>query len=422
MSEYDNDLLREGILRAKVKEYDIARRYLERALNSSDDLQTRMHACFWLSEITADPVEKRKYLEEVLAIDRNHAQARRSLAILDGRLKPEEIIDPDRLPAPANGPRDVKADRFTCPKCGGRMVYAADGGSLVCEFCQRNQPLAQASAAGQDFLLAMATLKGHSEPVATQVFQCRGCGADFVLPPQVMTAACAYCGSDHIVALAESRDLVAPDAIIPMAFDQEQAAWRLVRWVEANRLEPEDKVQAPQGIYLPVWVFDTGGEIPWNGIQIRDKQRVEVPGLRSVHYYDLAVPATRKLAGLLAKILPGYNFPAAAAYDPRFLTGWLAEVYQVAMSDAALEARRMAVERVRREIESDEGHLLDLHYSPSNIAIESFRLALVPLWMTAVRLEGREYRVVINGQTGAVHGETPSRGLLDWLGSLVGVT
>jgi hypothetical protein len=80
----------------------------------------------------------------------------------------------------------------------------------------------------------------------------------------------------------------------------------------------------------------------------------------------------------------------------------------------------MAVERLRRGIALDEGYIQDLRYSPSNIAIESFQLVLVPLWMTEICLEGRDQRVVINGQTGAVHGETPQHGLLEWLGDLIG--
>lgn len=419
MSEYDNDLLREGILRVRVKEYDAARRYLERALESCDDVETRLHANFWLSEISTDLLEKRKHLEEVLAIDRNHAQARRSLAILDGKLKPEEIIDPDRLPAATEESRDVKVDRFTCPKCGGRMVYDATGHSLTCEFCQRAQTLVPTLTGGRDFLLAMATLKGHSEPVATQVFHCRGCGADFLLPPQTLTASCAYCGSDHVVILAGSRDLIAPDALIPMAFDQEQAVWQLVHWVEANTLELQGQVKAPRGMYLPAWNFVAGGDIPWNGFQVCNDKKVKVSGRESVHYANLATPATDKLPGLFAKMLPSYDFSSSVTYNPRYLAGWPAEVHQVTMSDAALEARRMAVERLRGGIRVDDGYVQELHYSPSNIAIESFQLVLVPLWITEIRLEDKEHPVLINGQTGAVLGKAPRRGLLDWLGDLI---
>jgi hypothetical protein len=205
-----------------------------------------------------------------------------------------------------------------------------------------------------------------------------------------------------------------------MAFDREQATQHLVHWVEANKLKPQGKVQALLGVYLPMWVFEAMGEIPWNGIKYRDKQRVAVSGRESIHYDDLIVPATSKLAGLAQKILSGYSLRAAIAFDPRYLAGWPAEVHELAMSDAALEARRMAVERIRTGIAIGEGDVQELRYSPSKIAIESFQLVLVPVWMTTVKLKEQAQRVIINGQSGIVHGETPSRGLLHWFDDLIG--
>ncbi len=139
--DYDNDLLREGILLFKVKEFAQARRYLERALSVADDPQTKAQANYYLAQLADDPVQKRHFIEETLAIDMTHAGARRMLAILDGRLDPASIVNPEALPAPSRGVQAVEVDRFTCPHCGGRMVYAPDGASLVCEYCSGQQQL-----------------------------------------------------------------------------------------------------------------------------------------------------------------------------------------------------------------------------------------------------------------------------------------
>ena len=56
-----------------------------------------MEACYWLSEVSDDPTEKRSLLEEILANNFGDARARRKLAILDGKIKPEEIVDPDNF-------------------------------------------------------------------------------------------------------------------------------------------------------------------------------------------------------------------------------------------------------------------------------------------------------------------------------------
>lgn len=417
MTDYDDRLLRQAIIHYKAGEFDSARNYLERALATADDDRTRLQAYFYLSEMAADPVSKRQYLEDVLAIDMAHADARRSLAILDGRLDPGEIVDPDALPAPAAGTVAARAERFTCPKCGGRMVYAPDGVSLFCEYCQREQSLrGGALEAEQDFFTAMASGRGHRKPVATQTFRCQGCGAEFLLAAQEMSAVCSYCDSAHVV--RQQRELAAPDAVIPLALEQDEAARRLAAWLEAKRIEPDGRPGVPRGLYLPVWTFDIVGSIPWKGYLVRNKRQVPVSDTHALHFDDIVVPAARRFPGLLEKALAGFDFAAVAPYDPRYLAGWPAEVYEIAMSDASLEARRVAVEQVHRIIRSEHGHVLGLEYSTTGISVDVFKLVLAPLWVGGYTCAGREYRAVINGVTGAVHGETPERGPLDWLGSL----
>jgi predicted RNA-binding Zn-ribbon protein involved in translation (DUF1610 family) len=412
-TEYDNDLLREGILRFKAQEFEAARNYIERALESGDDLQTQAQANFYLSKLTDDPVRKRKFLEQTLAIDLSHAEARRALAILDGKLKPEEIVDPDALHTPAIGTVAAQADRFTCPKCGGRMVYAPDGVSLVCENCQRTQE-------EQDFFVAMANGKGFRKTVSMKSFQCQGCGANFLLAPQEISATCAYCGSVHVIALDEVRDLVEPDAIVPMAFDQKQAALYLVQWVEENRLEPQGKVTLPRGLYLPVWTFEITGNIPWSGRVIRNKREVPVSGDKPVSLGNICIPASRNLSGLLEKTLADFGLSSAPVYDPCYLAGWPAEIYELAMSDASLEARQIAVEQVRTIIHDEFGHVINLGYSPSAIMVDSFKLVLIPVWVTEITAHDQTGRVLINGLTGSVHSEVPVRGLAGWIGNILG--
>ncbi len=410
--EYDNDLLREGILHFKSKDYAMARRYFERALAVADDLQTQAQANYYLSQVVDDPGQKRQFLEETLAIDMGHAAARRALAILDGKLKPAEIVNPEAIPAPVPGTQAAQANRFTCPKCGGRMVYSPDGTSLVCENCNRQQGLNTGTpGAEQDFFVAMANGKGFRKTISVKTFQCQGCGANFLLAPSELSATCAYCGSVHVIAMEKALELVEPDAVIPMAVDQEQAVLQLVKWAKKKRIEPPGRVGTPRGLYLPVWAFDLIGSLPWSGRVVKDKREMPVSGESPAVFNDVCIPGSRKLAGLLPKLLPEYSLATAPAYDPRFLAGWPAEVYEMTMSDAALEARRLSVEKVRRDIRAGHGNVIDLRYSASAISITSYRLILLPVWVTGYSFEERTLRVVINGQTGTVHGETPRHGL-----------
>ena len=58
------------------------------------------------------------------------------------------------------------------------------------------------------------------------------------------------------------------------------------------------------------------------------------------------------------------------------------------------------------------------------MAVESFKLVLVPVWMTELPFGGRGHLVLINGQNGIVASDLPDRkqkkgGLMEWLGDLL---
>jgi ribosomal protein S27AE len=418
-SEYDNDLLREGIFHYKVNEFDTARNYIERALENADDMQTRAQANYYLSLLSNNPVQKRKYLEETLAIDMTHAEARRDLAVMDGKLKASDIVDPDRMAVPVTGTVTVQTDRFTCPKCGGRMVYAPDGALLICEYCNRTQRLSTTTGGGeQDFIVAMADGSGQRSPVAVQTFRCQGCGATFILAPDEISATCAYCGSVHVVAQDEKQQMVLPDSILPMAFDQKQAAWQLVHWVEGMKITLQEQVQAPRGLYLPAWTFDIIGSIPWNGTVYRNKQEVPISGQKEINFNNVRILGSKNLADLMLKALPEFDLSQATAYDARFLAGWMAEVYDLPMADASLDARQIAVEHVRKMIRQEFGQIQNMGYSTSGIMVSGFKLILVPVWVTDIKIQDRSSRVLINGRTGSVHSEIPEHGLAGWLDAM----
>src|SRR5512146_759381 len=139
MSDDTRDLLVRGIAAFKAKEFGEARHYLEWLLHLDPPMDQRLDALMCLVEISHDPAEQRSLLEDALALDPADPRARRRLAILDGRLDPSQIVDPDHLPAApaplAPAAAETGARRFTCPNCGGRMVFTPDGQSLVCEYC-----------------------------------------------------------------------------------------------------------------------------------------------------------------------------------------------------------------------------------------------------------------------------------------------
>lgn len=435
-SDYAKELLRSGIIDAKTGSKDTACRYLDRAIYMAGSHDVLAEAWFWMSEVIDDPTEKRKALENCLSHDLHHTRARRSLAILDGKLKAGDVINPDKLPAAPDGLRETQADRFMCPKCGGRMAFSPDGSSLVCDYCTRQNPLGAGSGTEneKDFIVAMATMKGHGKPLQEQVFHCNGCGAEFILPPNQISSNCAYCDSPHVVSYEKTNDIIAPNSILPFVIDQKRATRVLIEWVEKNQIKPEKKVDLPRGVYLPMWTFDLGGEIDYSGEIVeyernaftgeRERKVTRVEDRYPVMVNDLALPASRKLSQVFMKLLPTFDLSALKEYDPRYLASWLAELYDVPMADASLDARSMAFKKIKKQMPHLLGNITLTRASSANMLVESFKLALLPVWMTELPFDGREHIILINGQNGTVASDLPEEedeqgGLFDFLADLL---
>lgn len=416
MNDYSKELLRSGIIEAKAGNLDSARRYLDRAIYMAGSPDVLAEAWFWMGEVVTDPTEKRKAYENCLSHDLRHARARRALAILDGKLKADELINPDKLPAAPEGLRNADAQRFMCPKCGGRMSFAPDGQTLVCEYCTRGQTLQTntfpAPAGEKDFILAMATARGHGKPLQEQVFHCNGCGAEFILPPKQISASCVYCDSPHVVSLEKTKDLLAPDGIIPHVFDQKRAVKLLIDWVEGNNIKPEKKVDLPRGLYLPLWTFDIGGAIDYTGEMMQtdeatfgnysEKKAIRITDQYPIMVDDLALPASRKPSAVFVKMIPTFDMKSIKPYDPRFLASWPAEIYDVPMADASLDARSQTYKKYKAQLPHLVNNVTIVHTSSANLMVESFKLNLLPVWMTELPFDGREHLVLINGQSGIV--------------------
>src|SRR5215216_3632751 len=434
-SNYDKELLRSGIIDAKAGNRESARRYLDRAVYISNDHDVLAEAWFWMSEVIDDKVEKRKALENCLTHDLRHARARRSLAILEGKLKANEMINPDKLLLAPEGLRAANAERFMCPKCGGRMSFAPDGQSLHCEYCSRSQKFSvvqPGSANEKDFLIAMATVRGHGKPLDQQVFHCEGCGCEFILPPSQISSTCVYCGSPHVVNWESEEQLLAPDGIIPHAFDQNRAGKILSEWVQVNRIKLEKHMDMPRGVYLPLWTFDLGGMIDYVAETVDDSEvqyrrmpkTVRISDSYPVQVNDIPIPASRKLSALFLKLIPTFELRGVKPYDPRYLVNLPAELYNIPMAEASLDARAQSLSRYKRDLPNLLTPMQFISATSAHMIVESFRLNLLPVWMTELPFSGREHMVLINGWNGTVASDIPdqsekSGGLFEWLGDLL---
>lgn len=422
MSDSVRDLLVRGIAAAKAKDEKEARFYLEWALRLDPSTEQTVDAYFWLSEISIDPQEKRDYLEEVLVNQPTHYRARRSLAILDGRLDPKDIVDPNQMPSVEKddqGP--VQAQRFECPNCGGRLSYAPDGKSLVCEYCQAREQLSATleseTAAERDFTIALATAHGHTKPVATRSFDCRACGAVYMLSPHSLSVTCPYCASVYVVEDTQTIELIPPEEMLPFTQNKESVEKRLRDWLKQQKLFSRASLVPPRGFYLPVWTFTISGVVPyryWDDDEDKPKS-----GSKLFSYRDVLVLASSRIPDMFSDEVNNYQLEQLEAYDPAYLAAWPAETYQISLSDASLKARWETLKRARASIKHEISRATrELNLNSMDLLIETFKLILLPLWVANYGYRGDTFLIMVNGQTGRVRGQKPATKSRGWLARL----
>jgi hypothetical protein len=435
MSEGVYDLIVRGVAAARSGgpgSREEARFYLDKVLGR-DDAEPDQKARAWLclSEIEDDPRKKREYLESVLVIDPGNGSAHQALAILDGRLKARDVIDPEKpvdCVRPDKAPLRSEVCRPVCQKCGGQVSFDIDRQSLVCSYCGEpspGEPDAQPAEMvnEQDFFAALPTAKAHRwELPAERRLKCDGCGAAFILPALHVSGVCPFCESAQIV-MASAGELIQPMAVLPFQIDGEEAKERIRGWISHERFRPADlderaEVASPCGAYLPFWTFDLGGTMTWRAMVAERRGRTTkwVPrtGLYLVYHDDLLVPAGNLLpAGFSGSIL-GFDTQGLVPFSADLLAGFTTGIYQVPLDEASLIARQRALQEGRDHEEKNAlagERYRDFVMNSSGLVVASYKLVLLPFWISGYRYRDVRHPVAVNGQSGAVAGHVPRTGL-----------
>ena len=94
------------------------------------------------------------------------------------------------------------------------------------------------------------------------------------------------------------------------------------------------------------------------------------------------------------------------------------------MAEASLDAREQAWLHYKRDLPNLLTPIQVVSTSSAKMTVESFRLNLLPVWVTELPFDGREHLVLINGQNGTVVSDLPGKkrasgGLMDFLSDLL---
>ena len=273
--------------------------------------------------------------------------------------------------------------------------------------------------------------------------QCSSCGARLALEENLRTIECPYCAASSIVERAADPERPSPTFVLGFSVSQIQARERAADWLRGRSLFAKKgvhkaAVENVRGVYVPAYLYssaatsgfsaDIGEEYQRtesyttteNGKTVTKTRRVTetewrpLSGRFAEYIPDVLVTASRGLANEELEAIEPFDLRLLRRYDPALLSGWAAEEPSMSGSQCLKVARREALERTGERLSGfmpgDKHRGLEQSTELSN---EELDLCLVPVWVMAARYREKAapVRIVINGQSGEVHGETP----LSWL-------
>ncbi len=328
----------------------------------------------------------------------------------------------------------TKARRFPCEACGADIRWDPGVSALKCPYCGTEKVIAAAGSISEKPVdAALRAPRDLGWGAARKVIACKSCGAHTTLEPNIAASACAFCGSAVVVEIPPDAKLVRPEGLLPFRIEKETATRTFRTWISGLWFRPSDltsksQISKLQGVYIPFWTFDAATHSSWtadagyyyyvdvqvteNGQTVTRQERrtrwEPASGFVELFFDDVPVPASRGIEPELCKDIEPFPTAELIAYDPAYLSGFLAEENGIDLADGLERAKeRMSAEIERAcaaEVPGDTQRNLAVSTTYSAVA---YKNALLPIWIAAYDYNGTPYRYIVNGVTGKASGTAP---------------
>ncbi len=371
-------------------------------------------------------------------VDPAQRQAQAKLTPLSTSQRPPDSASQAPAPEQAHAhstPESARVD-FPCRNCGAQMTWDPDRDVLACEHCQTTLQVPRAEGLIVERPLEEGLAVARGLGVQTRSMRCARCGATIQLSGSTTSTDCVFCGSSQVLDQTANRMALRPESIVPLEFGRDKAEaavrkWLAGLWLRPNALKQSARFQA-QGVYLPYWTYDArvhsdwsadaghyyyvtevvpvmvNGKLQMQSRQVRKIRWVPAWGKRDDVYDDVIVHASKGVAEELIARLGGFDTKALVPYRPEYLAGWRAEEYERDLEAGWQHAKEHIVRtqssRCGADVPGDTQRNLKVDNTIEDVR---WKHILLPLWVMTYRHAGRDFRVLINGQSARVQGQAP---------------
>ena len=326
---------------------------------------------------------------------------------------------------------------YKCPCCMGKIEFDSTSQKMKCPFCGSEFDLETlrtyddalnetSGESNMEWEESAGSEWEQGEADNLRVYKCQSCGGEVVADQTTAASKCPYCDNPVIMTGQFSGDLK-PDLVIPFKLNKEQAKAALLRHMEGKPLLPkifksQNHIDEIKGVYVPVWLYDCDVDAQirykaqkkrtWSDQNFRYTEINNYSVIRcgALSFENVPVDGSTKMDDTMMEALEPFDCIQAVAFQTAYLSGYLADKYDVDSETSITRAN----ERIRQST-LDEFRKTVQGYETVDVENDSIRLhsgkakyALYPVWLLNTSWNGNRYTFAMNGQTGKFVGDLPS--------------
>lgn len=308
-----------------------------------------------------------------------------------------------------------------CPSCGANIPFNPITQKWDCKYCGASYSL-------EDFKKYDNEIKNENkdeEKIEIDEYECPNCGARVVTDSNTSATSCVYCGSTTIIK-SRLQGEFKPSKVIPFSQPKERAIEEFYKFSKKKWFAPKEfcrreNIQKVEGVYIPFWLYNckssgkiqadlkrfttwSSGDYRYTKVDIYDCVREG-----NMEFIGVPVDGSTKFADDIMDSIEPYDYEKMKGFSPSYLSGFLAEKYDVEMEDAYSRAKSRINNSTIAELKSNISGFDVVTVRDSNIDIQrdSDEYVLLPVWMLNIMYKNKMYTFAMNGQTGKMVGNVP---------------
>lgn len=329
----------------------------------------------------------------------------------------------------------MSLQEYKCPRCGGTVEFDSGLQKMKCQFCEsvytvdelEGEKEAQGAPERDDinWNIDAGGSWESGETEALRSYVCNSCGGEIISDATTAASSCPFCGNP-VVMNAQFTGTLRPDLIIPFKKSKDDAKMAYKGHIKNKRLLPstfkdENHIDEIKGVYVPFWLFDAAaeGSVSYKATATSTWQDrsynytktsiFQVQRIGRALFAALPVDGSKKMPDVLMESIEPYNVSEVVDFKTAYLSGYLADRYDVDASQSVDRANTRVKKSVEEMFKGTVSGYDSVQTEHSFVRVNNgtAKYALYPVWLLNTTYQGNRYTFAMNGQTGKFVGDLP---------------